>query len=315
MTPFISFIMPARNGAGYIGQAVRSLEDQSFRDWELIIVDDGSSDGTYDLAVGLQSGDGRIRVEKNPGRGQVQAMNHGFSLASGRFVKTVDCDDLLAPEFSDKLNDLTAAEATIHQALLLDDRSGKIRLFRIPAAFVGMSLRQALRRIRISPPRWAWTISRDLALKVFPLPPDLPLIHEDVFFGLKIKQYALSLAYVPAPLYFYRQHAGQIYGGQFDYSSPNVIRKARAMLEIIDHFETGGTGQGIDNLPELLAPSRTYYELLSRPGFSLRELLLSRLVTSEKARVLVIRCFPGLASLVSRLASTRRFRKSGERQK
>lgn len=304
--PLMSFIMPARDGAAYISRAVLSIQDQPWKDWELIIIDDHSSDGTYDLAAALRDGDARIRLERNPGHGQVQAMNHGFGFAAGRFVKTVDCDDMLAPSFSDHLGALTSADATLHQAWLLDEKSGERRRFAVPAAFLGMSLEGALARIRVSPPRWAWTISMDLARRLFPLPADLPLVHEDVFIGLGIKKHAASTAYVDEPLYVYRQHAGQIYGGQFNYSRQAVTRKALAMIKVMDLVEASGIVEGLADPAGLLRPSRLYCEFLARPSLGLGRLLASRLGAGEKARIMVIRNMPRLAALASRRRSTRR---------
>ncbi len=305
MTPLVSFIMPARNGAAYIAGAVESLIGQEFRDWELVVVDDRSTDETPAIVSSLAASDPRIRLERSPGAGQVQALNHGFRSVSGRYLKTIDCDDLVHPSFSRHVDELTSAEATVHQAFLLDDGTGRMRRFVVPGVFVRMTLRQALGRVRISPPRWSWTVSMDLARKIFPLPPDLPPVHEDVFYGLRIKRHAASMAYVPEPLYVYRQHGGQVFSGQYDYSRDNVIRRARSMMAVMDHVERSEIGEGFADLPALLAPSRTYFDLMSRPRLSPWAVLGSRLAGGEKARIMIIRGMPRLSSLLSRRRSTR----------
>ncbi len=173
---------------------------------------------------------------------------------------------------------------------------------------VRMTLRRSLARIRVSPPRWSWTLSMDLARRVFPLPPDLPAVHEDVFYGLKIKKHAATMAYVPEPLYLYRQHAGQLFGGQYDYSRENVIRKARAMLAVMETVEASDIVEGIKDLPALLAESRVYYELMSRPRLALGDVLTARLAVGEKARILMMWNAPGLSSFLSRCRSTKRLK-------
>ena len=208
-----------------------------------------STDATGEIVSTLRKSDGRIRLERSPGAGQVQALNHGFKFAEGRYIKTIDCDDLVLPDFSRCLDRVTSADATLHQALLLDANGRDLKRFIVPDTMVRMTLRRSLARIRVSPPRWSWTLSMDLARRVFPLPPDLPAVHEDVFYGLKIKKHAATMAYVPEPLYLYRQHAGQLFGGQYDYSRENVIRKARAMLAVMETVEASDIVEGIRDLP------------------------------------------------------------------
>jgi glycosyltransferase involved in cell wall biosynthesis len=308
MIPLISFIMPARNGAAYIAAAVGSLREQELRDWELIVVDDGSTDATGEIVSALRKSDGRIRLERSQGSGQVQALNHGFRFAGGRYIKTIDCDDLVLPDFSRCIDRVTSADATLHQALLLDANGRDLKRFIVPDTMVRMTLRRSLARIRVSPPRWSWTLSMDLARRVFPLPPDLPAVHEDVFYGLKIKKHAATMAYVPEPLYLYRQHAGQLFGGQYDYSRENVIRKARAMLAVMETVEASDIVEGIKDLPALLAESRVYYELMSRPRLALGDVLTARLAAGEKARILMMWNAPGLSSFLSRCRSTKRLK-------
>jgi glycosyltransferase involved in cell wall biosynthesis len=303
--PLISFIMPVKDGGEYIGEAVRSLQSQALGDWELVVVDDHSVDGSIRRAAALGAADGRIRVVASPGHGQVQAINCGYGLARGDWLKIVDADDLLAADFSREFARLAGAEASYHDARLLgpgpEDR-GRLRVGR---RFAAMSLEQSLRRIQVSPPRWSWTLKRRVADRVFPLPADLPSPHEDVFFGLMIKKNS-PVSYVPRALYFYRQHAGQFYGGLFNFSAPAVVRRAQAMLGIIDHIGRSEIVQGVGDAAALLAASRTYFTLLGRDRATWNDILGARLSPAEKARVAIIRKAPALASRLSRRRAVRR---------
>lgn len=303
--PLLSVIMPVKDGAAYIEEAVRSLQAQAHRDWELFVVDDHSADGTAGIVRSLAGSDARIALADNPGRGQVQAINRGFGLVRGDWLKIVDADDLLAPGFSDALPGLAGTDAAYHDALLLDGRPGPPRSLRIGPRFAKLSLVGSLRRIQVSPPRWSWTMSRAVAGRVFPLPADLPAPHEDVFLGLMIKKHA-RVAYVPRPLYCYRQHAGQFYGGLFNYSTPAVVRRARAMLGIIDLVGRSEIVRGIENAAAIMDASRTYFGLLGRDRLTWADILGARLGLSERARVAVIRKAPALASRLSRRRAVRR---------
>jgi len=297
--PILTFIMPVRNGVSFIQAAVRSIREQDVRDWEMIVVDDHSTDGTSELIRPLLESDVRIRVVENPGFGQVQAINHGYSLCSGKFLKIIDCDDLLTPAFSAAFERLTSSEAVYHDALLWDEPSGRFDRLRIGSRFQDLGLEQSLRRIMISPPRWSWTISRRVADRVFPLPAHLTSPHEDIYLGLMIKKYA-TVRYVPLPLYVYRQHGAQFYGGLFNFSPQAVTRRAEAMLRIIGMVEESNIVKDLPGSEKLLAFPRTYYSLLARVPLSMGDIFGSRLAVSEKARVALIRKAPLLASWLSR---------------
>ncbi len=97
MTPTVSVIMAAYNGAALLGETLASLRAQSFTDWELIAVDDCSRDDT--VAVLRRFGDPRIRiVESDINGGPVVARNRAFAEARGRYIAALDQDDLSLPD-------------------------------------------------------------------------------------------------------------------------------------------------------------------------------------------------------------------------
>lgn len=92
----LSVVMPARNAAATLLRALRSILDQSFRELEVIVVDDGSTDGTGALARSLA--DPRVRVVSRPGEGLVAALNVGIAHAKADMVARMDADDIAYPE-------------------------------------------------------------------------------------------------------------------------------------------------------------------------------------------------------------------------
>jgi glycosyltransferase involved in cell wall biosynthesis len=89
----VSIIMPAHNGRGRLRQALESVLGQSYEDWELVFVDDGSTDDT--AAIARSYSDPRIRYWRQEHLGQAAALNRGLDLAAGEFVTTLDADDRL----------------------------------------------------------------------------------------------------------------------------------------------------------------------------------------------------------------------------
>jgi teichuronic acid biosynthesis glycosyltransferase TuaG len=101
LVPHFSVITPVLNGLRDIPGYVKALQSQSCRDWEAIVVDDGSSDGGLELLQRLTTGDTRFRLTRNTLPRQIpgpyQARNVGLSLARGKFVCFLDIDDRWLP--------------------------------------------------------------------------------------------------------------------------------------------------------------------------------------------------------------------------
>lgn len=96
MTPKVSIIMPAFNAAPFFERSIGSVLNQAFQEWELIIVDDGSTDDTFSVAMGYAAFEPRIKVVKlkeNSGPGI--ARNYGLDLAKGEWVAVLDADDAM----------------------------------------------------------------------------------------------------------------------------------------------------------------------------------------------------------------------------
>ncbi|GFO70316.1 glycosyl transferase [Geomonas limicola] len=97
-SPQVSFLMPVRNEARYLPAALTSLFRQSYTDWELVAVDDGSSDATPEILSAAAAADTRVRVLRLPGTGLIPALNAGLALCRGELLARMDGDDICHPE-------------------------------------------------------------------------------------------------------------------------------------------------------------------------------------------------------------------------
>ena len=93
--PSVSVVMTAYNAADTIGLAITSVLAQEFHNFELIVVDDGSTDGTGDVVRSFA--DSRIRLDSPVRMGRSAAVNHGVDLAGGEFIAIADADDIALP--------------------------------------------------------------------------------------------------------------------------------------------------------------------------------------------------------------------------
>jgi teichuronic acid biosynthesis glycosyltransferase TuaG len=111
----VSVLMPVYNAATTIEQSVTSVRAQTHGNWELLIIDDASQDGSAAVAQSLAAADSRIKVHTLPrNQGAAAARNHGLAQASGRYIAFLDADDLWHPEkLSRQLAFMDAREAAI----------------------------------------------------------------------------------------------------------------------------------------------------------------------------------------------------------
>jgi glycosyltransferase involved in cell wall biosynthesis len=97
MTPAVSVIMPVRNGAAWLAESVASVQAQDFAGFELLVIDDGSADGTAAMLTSFAAADPRIRVFRQPPRGIVAALNTAIAQARARYLARLDADDRARP--------------------------------------------------------------------------------------------------------------------------------------------------------------------------------------------------------------------------
>lgn len=96
--PTVSVVMPVYNGARYLRQAIASIRWQTFTDWELVCVDDGSTDNSAEILTEFAATDSRIKFVSQTNQGVVAARNHCSQLARGEWLACLDCDDIALPK-------------------------------------------------------------------------------------------------------------------------------------------------------------------------------------------------------------------------
>jgi len=209
MTPRISVVVPVYNAEAYLAAAVNSILTQTFRDFELIAIDDGATDASAEILDRLAQHDDRMIVVHQPNGGIVAALNRGLALARGEFVARMDADDVACSErFARQLAFLDAHPdvAVVGAAVTLIDAHGRaIRDAEYPetpaaiAAFLAtgsalahpvvMMRRAAVLAVGGYRPAYEYAEDYDLWLRM-------------------AEKYAL--ANLPDRLLYYRQHAAKL---------------------------------------------------------------------------------------------------------
>lgn len=98
-TGLVSIITPCYNGAKYIAETIDSVLAQTYAEWEMIIVDDGSKDHSAEIVRSYMEKDPRIKFLQQANAGSAAARNNGIRNAQGQYIALLDADDLWEPEF------------------------------------------------------------------------------------------------------------------------------------------------------------------------------------------------------------------------
>lgn len=97
-TDKISVIVPVYNVKNYLESCVQSIMGQTYPDLEILLIDDGSNDGSAEICDRLQGADARIKVYHEKNKGVSGARNKGLKEATGAYIAFVDADDILDPD-------------------------------------------------------------------------------------------------------------------------------------------------------------------------------------------------------------------------
>lgn len=106
----VSIIIPVYNVEEYLSKCISSVLSQKYRDFELLLIDDGSTDNSYGICLDYAQRDSRIRVIKQKNGGPSKARNHGINESLGEFITFIDSDDYVSDSY---LSDLMTHEADV----------------------------------------------------------------------------------------------------------------------------------------------------------------------------------------------------------
>jgi glycosyltransferase involved in cell wall biosynthesis len=207
--PLVSVVLPVRDGAAFVADAVNSILVQTLRDFELLVIDDGSQDATPAILAKLAASDARLRVVTQPSLGLVAALNRGLSEARSRYVARMDADDLAAPgrlasQFA-RL-EMHPDVAALGSACRVIDRNGKLLRYRRPPTDAAEIRRALWRGNCMTHP--TVMLRREPAVAVGGYRG--AFLHcEDYDLWLRLAEHH-NLRNMPEPLLDYREHEGQL---------------------------------------------------------------------------------------------------------
>jgi glycosyltransferase involved in cell wall biosynthesis len=202
--PKLSVIIASYNHQDYIAETLRSLEEQTFEGFEIIIVDDGSTDKTVEVAKSAQS---RAQIHTQENQGVVAARNRGVSLAKGKYICFVDSDDIVLPERFAKQVALLDGDAKLGlvfaDALIIDSIGKQIGKFGDVYPVVPGDVAQMLAMHYCFTPMITVMVRADVLRKTGPFEKPGPI--SDYMKWIEVSHIS-KVIYNPEPLGCWRRH-------------------------------------------------------------------------------------------------------------
>ena len=256
--PLVTVVIPCRDGAAHLEEAIASALSQSYQPIEVVVVDDGSRDASADLA-----GRHPVRVVRQPPAGVCAAVNHGVRVARGDLVVRLDADDVLHPSYVEETVAALYASPDAHFAYTGVELFGARAAIVTPQAYDASSLAEH-NFIHASA-----LVRRASFLRAGGYALDMTDARcEDWDLWLTFAELGMTGVLVPRPLLRYRQHAR---GGR---NAPRIsLQGARRELRTIARLQ--------DHHPRTFAPPRLVARLARVPGR-----VLARRVTPRFALLL-----------------------------
>lgn len=232
--PTLSFIVPVYNVEQYLGQCLDSLLSQTFSDWEIIAVNDGSTDTCPTILGEYESRfPEKVRVFHKENGGLSDARNFGLARAKGEFVSFVDADDTLAPDFAARAVEKMQKEDL---DLLLFDF-----YFSYPGKNIygsaGIDQGRDMKKEALIAPPMAWMrLYRRSLLENCPF--EKGIYYEDLEMTPALILRTEKVGYLPCPLYYYRQREGSIMKEKA--FSPKFLDIFKVLSSVYTKFDVAG---------------------------------------------------------------------------
>ena len=206
--PTVSVVMPVYNGRKFLEEAILSIRNQSLRDLELIVVDNGSTDGSYDIAARHADEDPRVRVLRLDHPGVAAALQTGIEAARAPWVARMDADDISLPDRLRRQMEFLAQHPDLGAlgtyGWIIGERGNRVGMFRAGPTSVEAFLRKRTENKLIYLLSSSVVFSRDLAIALGGHRQDYAPA-EDVDFWTRIADTHVVLT-IPEPLVCYRIH-------------------------------------------------------------------------------------------------------------
>lgn len=238
-TPLISIIVPVYNVYDYLAECINSLAKQTYPKLEVILIDDGSADGSGVICDEAAKKDPRFKALHQDNLGLSAARNAGLKVATGTYITFVDSDDYVAPDYVQYLFSLISNYGTKMSICALKEKTLKGREIDYGADYeekamtTEETLGRMLRDEGFNVSAYAKLYHRSLFDNIeFPV----GVVHEDLGVTYKLVRKCPQVVYGPQGKYVYRKRENSISTAEFSEKKLSIITQTDAMCEEIEKY-------------------------------------------------------------------------------
>lgn len=265
--PLFSIIVPVYNARDWLKPCLNSILEQTFKEWEVLLVDDGSTDGSGNLCDDFAAADCRFKVVHQDNAGVSMARNKALEIAGGTYILFVDADDMLLPAALDILAETTTRHPECD--LVQFGYQEEDRHYSAATSFFGTA--EAFFAQGFLPPRTVWsTLFKGTLARQIAFPAGLP-VAEDTEYSARCHFLAEHIGVIPDVLYWYRKDSSSVMRSSI---SPE---KVRSILKIIGHLVQcfDSRSVAVKNAQQRILEQlrMSFYMMLYRANAERRELL------------------------------------------
>lgn len=239
----ISVIIPVYNVEAYLPQCLDSIINQTYRDLEIILVNDGSTDGSTKICEEYVARDKRIKVIHKENGGLSDARNAGLKIATGDFISFVDSDDLIALNFYDKMLDqLITHHADIVECNFIKfKKETDVKNVASSNTAISASYTTELSLISLMNEQLKQVVWNKLykAEVIDQLEFPVNKINEDEYWTYRVFGKAQKIVKIPDVLYYYRQQAESIMGTKYSLRRLDGLTALEERVEYMKEYFPG----------------------------------------------------------------------------
>lgn len=235
--PLISVIVPVYKVEPYLDKCIASIVSQTYRNLEIILVDDGSPDRCGEMCDAWAAKDSRIRVIHKENGGLSDARNAGMAIAAGEYMGFIDSDDYISPDMYRLLYDRMTTDGSDIAAcgveMVYEDGTAPRSLTREGCCVLNTedAMRAIIDETWLKQPVWYKLYKTEL-IREIPFP--VGKYHEDVFWSYQAVARAGKVSVFDTPCYFYVQRSGSIMGQGYSLKRLDAIEAKQQRLKFVE---------------------------------------------------------------------------------
>ncbi len=237
MNELISIVMPVKNAASYLSDCLESILAQTYKNWELLAINDSSEDASLAILKDYAQRDRRIKVNENKGQGIIPALQCAYALSEGKYVTRMDADDKMGKEKLELMYAALKKKGRGHVAVglveyfsisSLGDGYSKYAMWLNKLTTAGRNFDEIYKECPI--PSSCWMLSRNDFEKVGAF--NSELYPEDYDLAFRLKQYNFQIIPITSILHYWRDHPERTSRNDNNYADNSFIQiKVKYFLE------------------------------------------------------------------------------------